>query len=164
MEYKQKLLVYNTQIIINFVVLLLVVIQKWRSDHVVRAMVQMLVPPLFLCQVKEPCSSYNPSRSRRCRNITSTHVPSNQAPSSTVTLSATCPAASPDPVSPWPNQQARDGPLLSSLFSLPSLLSISCVHVFMLQHVPKGARDTWSGLVTTELNSNSWCKFMMLAK
>ena len=93
-----------------------------------------------------------------------THVPSNQVLSSTVTLSTTCPPASPDPVSLSPNQQPRDGPFPSSLFSLPSHLSISCVRVFTLQHVPKGACDTWSGLVTTELNSNSWCKFMMLAK
>ena len=113
---------------------------------------------------KSPCSSYHPSRSGRCRNIMSTHVSSNQAPSSTVTLSATCPPASPDPVSPSPNQQPRDGPLLSSSFSLPSLLLISCVRVFTLQHIPKGARDTWSGLVTTESNSNSWCMFMMLAR
>ena len=118
---------------------------------------------------KTPYSSCHPSRSGRCCNIPSTHVPSNQAPSSTVTLSAMCSHVSPDPVSPSPNQEPGNGPLPLSSFSLPSLLSI---FVFTLQHVSKGACDTWSGQVTTELNSilsfpsdiNSWCKFMMLAK
>ena len=139
---------------------------------------------------KTPCSSCHPSQSGRYRNISgnipnthntpgnipsthisstlvpSTHVPSNQTPSPTVTPSAMYPPASPDPISPSPNV------LPPSSLSLPSFLLISRAHVFMLQHVPKGACDTWSGLVTTELNSilsspsdmNSWHKFMMLAK
>ena len=125
---------------------------------------------------KTPWSSCHSSRSGRCCNIPttipSTHVSSNQIPSSTATvtlsaLSAMCPPTTPDPVSPSPNV------LPPSSFTLPLLLSISCVVcVFTLQHVPKGAHDTWSGLVTTELNSilsspsnmNSWRKFMMLAK
>ena len=120
---------------------------------------------------KTPCSSCHPSRSGRCerheypcsfqqdfilnRNSLS-HVPSPQSWSS----------------SPSPNQQPGDGPLPPSSFSFPFLLSISRVCVFTLQHIPKGTHDTWSGLVTTELNSilsspsdmNSLCKFMMLAK
>ena len=126
---------------------------------------------------KTTCTSCHPSWSGRCQNVLrSTQVPSNilsnQAPSLTVTLTATCPPESPNPVSSLSNQQPGDALHSLSLVSLPSLFLISRVHVFTLHHVPKGASDTWSGLITTELNSilsspldmNSWCKFMMLAK
>ena len=126
---------------------------------------------------KTICTSCHPSQSGKCHNVLrTTQVPSNilsnQAPSLTVTLSATCPPESPDPVSSLSNQQPGDTIHSLSSVSLPSLSLISQVRVFTLHHVLKGSHDTWLGLLTSELNSilsspldmNSWCKFMMLVK
>ena len=73
---------------------------------------------------KTTCTSCHPSRSGRCHNVLrSTQVPSNilstQAPSLTITLTATCPPESPYPVSSLSNQQPGDALHSLSLVSLP---------------------------------------------
>ena len=61
---------------------------------------------------------------------------------------------------------------VSSSSEIPSLSSIVAVSVFTLRHVPKGARDHWSSLLTDVLSSvtlnptdiDGWKKMLMLPK
>ena len=96
------------------------------------------------------CVSCLPGLSGKCRKTSGITVSSGQAPATLASSSATCPDLS-SPLSPSPGTSV--GIASSSSVDFSSLLSISRVRVFMLQHVPKGARDIWSGLVTGELNS-----------
>ena len=140
---------------------------------------------------KTPCSSCHPSWSGRCRyissnipsnilsthntpsnipsthvlstHVSSTHVPSNQTPFPTVTLSATFPSTSPDPVSPSPNVLPPSLLSLQSLIRSPVPVS-SCFSMYL--RVPVTCGQVWSPLnwilschlpLTWTLGANSWC-------
>ena len=108
------------------------------------------------------CGSCLPGKLGKCRN-TSARPPPPPPP----------PAAGPDPTGAHPPASPTSSdPASTSPDALPSLLSIFSTRVPTLQHVPKGARDAWAGVMGDTLASVgrdpsdlvSWRRLFMLPR
>ena len=118
-----------------------------------------------------PCSHCLPWETGNCHNtlprvhLTSATPPSPPTPPSIVPPASSCPSSQPSQV-PTPSSPPTPG------LVLPSLSTALQSSIPTLQHVPKGARDRWAGVLSDCLSSvvedpadvSCWSTVFMLAK
>ena len=135
-----------------------------------------------MCVVSvEPCTNCLPSHRGHCQNYANAQGPSSSSrvPAPDKALSVIDRAATHQALLPPPTPRSESSPTENFLVShslappaLPSLSAILLAKSPILQHVPKGARDAWAGLVgdvfcnirATPSDVSVWCKLFMLSR